>query len=211
MEEQALIKEICKKELEYGCYEAKIDGVSIYSLIRSEVRHMILRSAGYTIMPDRTKYKVSVLLNSVLKSVSHILNIYYSKKKCTNVFYSFARVDAVAGLYLDKFSDPIIDECGITDYVILDRGRAGVHPQPRLHSENVIFVDAIQVAAELISKLFWKLYVKKHKWDFEMLDKSLKMLVGNNIDHALYKRIVLVHYNSILFGKSVVTVIESLR
>lgn len=187
---------ICQKEIDAGCYDAKIEGVSMYSYIRDDVRRELLIRDGFSIMPDRIGSYSKKIGFSLVKSSWHIFKLFYSRKRYTNVFYPFARVEKVGGVYIDKFTDPIIDECNLNNYLIFDRGKAGEHVKPRLHSKRCVYVDMLQAMASIKVILFYNLYIKKYKKEFSKLYDSLSILTGGISVQPLFKKIVLIHIYS---------------
>lgn len=200
MDAQQLIIDICKKEIECGCYEAEIDGVSLYSLVRENVRNRILLDAGYNVMSDRNKTDVKALIPALIKSIWQLFRLFCSARHYSIVFYSFARVEKISGIYVDKFSDPIIDVCELGDYIILDRGRAGVHPQPRAHNDRVLFIDALQVAMIIKSFVFYCFFVRKYQREFDKLSNSLMLLTGEKVKKAILREVVFMCYYYRSFG-----------
>lgn len=188
MNEQELIKEICQKEIEYGCYEAKIDGLSIYSLIRRQVRARVLREYGGQIMQSKTKINRKEAILSVVISAFHLIKLLIIGSKKETLFLSFPRIDNINGLFLDKFTDPIIELCDFGDnYIILEHGLGGVHKKNRLHRKNLVYIDFVYLMSNFGGRLFGKRVYKKHYREFEKLNKTLSMAFGLTTNNAFYR------------------------
>lgn len=175
MDANSIIKELSKKEIDFGLYNAKINDVSIYAFIRHVIRRAYMEKAGGQVMDLQLKIDKKSLFESALLSLFHLIKLFLSHKSVSNVLYSFPRVDKVGDYYIDKFTDPFVDVSSIgEDYIILDHGRAGRHPQPRLHHNKIIFTDLIDIYSVIYSKLFSSRFYSKHKEEFDDLYNSIR-------------------------------------
>lgn len=190
MDDQQLLKEICQKEIEHGCYDVTIDGVSVYALVRRSYRDLVLRQSGLIVMNGRTKVNKIKAVNSVLLSAFHVTKLFFAGRKCSTLFYSFPRVDNINGEFLDKFTDPLIDVCNLgEDYIIFEHGLGGVHKKPRRHNQNVVYIDCLHPLSKILSKLFWGVYYKKHKKEFVKLENCLNQTFGPENSMLFFKDI----------------------
>ena len=182
MNTQELLKDISQKEINYGCYDVRIGDISIYSLLRYSIRKMILKRNGAAIMEPRQKVNNIAVFGSVLKSIKHLLYLLISHRHYSTVFCSFPRVDRIGNCFLDKFTDPLIEMADFkNDYIILDHGRAGVHPLPRLHHDKIIYIDFIAALSRSISVLFWRFFYLKYRLKFKILKTNIFSAFGVNI------------------------------
>ena len=159
-----LIREIAQKEEALHLYDFQADGLPLYSFIRRSVRKTIIENQGFYVMETTLKLNKRLVLKSLLASCVHLFKLKFFRQHYSTVFYSFPRVDKIQGIYLDKFTDPLIalGDFG-KDYIILDHGRAGVHPKPRLHNDKVVYIDFLHVIATTYSKLAYRHFAKKNK------------------------------------------------
>ena len=109
MSEQELIKIICEKEIQYGFYNYKIDGISIYSVIRNMVRSEYLIRQGFFQTVSQHKYSKKKAFLSCMKSCWDLICIFCTKKRCGTVFIPWVRYDKIDGIYLEKYSDSFIE------------------------------------------------------------------------------------------------------
>lgn len=196
MDDQQLIKEICKKEVKCGCRNAKIDGVSLYSLERDDFRRSLLEKAGLIVMDNHQKVDRFAVAKSALQSVWQLTKLLISNRKYSTVLFPFARVDKINGLYIDKFTDPVIDICDKfgDDYILLDHGRAGVHAKPRLHQERLVYIDSLHIWAEIKGRLFYKRFVKENQEAFDQLKTSLSKAFGEDVYNNLTEKKIAVAF-----------------
>lgn len=197
MDIQQFIKEICQKEIECRCYDAKIDGVAIYSLERDDFRLSILEKKGAVVMDNHKKVDRVAVAKSALQSIWQITKLLIFKRKYSTVFFPFARVDKINGLYIDKFTDPVIDiiDKFCDDYILLDHGRAGVHAKPRLHQEKLLYIDFLHIWAEIKGRLFYKKFVKENQEAFDQLRISLSEAFGEDVyNQQTEKKIAVAFY-----------------
>lgn len=178
-----IIQQLCKREEKAGCYDYKIDGVGIYNLIRFKTRNTYLQAKGYNFVEKYSGGNVFQAVKSILVSGFQLLKIRMLRKKYDALFYPFLRLDNVNGLYLDKFTDPIVECCGLDNYIIFERGRRGLHLKPRVHQNNVVYTNWIDIKAELIAKLSRQKFERKHRDVVNQFFRSLDIVLeGNEYD-----------------------------
>ncbi len=182
MERTDLLKDICRKEEECGCYSIYIDGIPLYRFVRYEVRVEAEKGSGFAVMETKGGRNYRKLFSSTTISFIQLLKIVAMGKRYEDVFISFPRVEKVNGLFIDKFTDPVIDLCGIKNYVIFDHGRGGVHPKPRHHNEHIIYSDFIHVASAFYEKLFFNSFCKRHQKEINELKMSVSSVLGRTWD-----------------------------
>lgn len=185
MTEQEILKDICEKENKSGLYDINIGGLPLYSMVRGYVRNRILEINGISVMQLKSPVKRLAVLKSSFVSFGHLLKLFVSRKKYSSIYYAFARVDKVGDYFLDKFTDPIIEQCEKEgNYIILDYGRAGVHPKPRVHADSMVYLDMISVSARLYGILFSKCYYLSYKKEFDSFFEKLDILFGHTFNKS---------------------------
>lgn len=174
-----LLKEICKKETTRGLYDIKIEGISIYNLIRRIVRNGILNQYG---MGENIKNppvgNLERLLNA-LKSVFQISRLLFIRKRTDIVFHSFERLEMVNGLFMDKFTDPLVDYLEKGDYLIIEPSRGGRHLSPRLHKNKIVYTDAINLLARITWQLKKNKLLKKNTYVINQLLDQVDIIFPN--------------------------------
>ena len=131
-------------------------------------------------------------MEAFFKSFWQVLGLLLFNKKATYFIYSFFRVDSVNGIYLDKFTDPLIDYSSIKkDYVIFDRGNNGIHRKPRLHKEKIIYTDAINNIAFVWAIAFVRIFEIKNR-------KTL-----NSLWQAIDKSFPEIRYNKRTYSRTI--------
>ena len=175
MQSDELLKDICSREEEYGLYNVKIDGISFYHFLRRGVRDKVmqLHELGENIKNPSVRKKER--LGFLLKSIWQLLWLIASNRKCDTIFRCFDRLEKVDGLFLDKFTDPIIDEVfSNKDYIILEHGRSGRHLTPRKHGNNVIYTEGINLWAWLAMHLKRRSFYDKNAKQLDDLVSSIE-------------------------------------
>lgn len=199
MTEQEIIREICEKENRTNLYDINISGLPAYSIIRGFIRYKIIENYGLPNVKLRSPLNRLNVLKSALSSFWQLLVLFCSKKKFSTIYYAFARVDKIGGSYLDKCTDPIIEQCKTDDrYLILDYGRAGVHYKPRVHSDSIVYLDFISVLSRLYGLFFCKYFYNKYKSEFDLLFKELNALY--ELDFKKSEIIKELAFNSVYVG-----------
>lgn len=172
-----IIISLCEREEKSGCYDCEIAGFKAYNLIRFKVRNAYLQSLGYNFVEKYAGVNYLVVAKSFIVSSFQIIKILLGRKKYTTMFYPFLRLDSINGVFLDKFTDPIIENCNIKDYIIFERGRRGYHQKPRQHHCKVIYTNLIDTTADIYAKILYNLFVKKYKEEIERLFHSIDIVM----------------------------------
>ncbi len=204
MFEQDKILEISNKELSSGLYNIKIGGISLYSLIRRTTRERLLRDAGVTVMQARHGFcyisKASYLQSCVI-SIIHIIKYCFARKKYPTVFLSFPRLDSINGIYIDKFTDPLIESISRDDCVILETSFAGIHRQPRIHSCYICYIDFINLLVRLLTFFLWTFFYFRDRQTIKRLADTLKKTFDTEFDRNTYCREIYGRLISVAFFK----------
>lgn len=202
MSEQELLKSLCEKEIQYGFYNYKVDGISIYSVMRHLVRTTYLSRNGFFQTFSSHKYSKRKAIAGGLKSAWQILLIFLLRKRKDTVFIPWTRIDKINGFYLEKFSDSLIEQINLIDnFIIFDHGEGGVHPNPRLHKNRIVYSEFVQIVGEIVAFLFHSLYLSLYKQEFCTLRRSIQNALGEEFDwHALEKYFIVEHIGSKIYG-----------
>lgn len=180
MDPQSIIKYIVEKEISYGLYDYKIDNSSIYSRIRYGVRRVILEKNNVPVLDPKNRISGVLVIKSCLTSLWQLLKLFIRNKDYSSAFFAFPRVDKIGSVYLDKFTDPIVENVDFkNDYIIFDYGRGGEHLKPRLHEKQIVYLDILSVYSNLYSEIGWKHFYKRYQLEFDSLNKVLKKAFGD--------------------------------
>lgn len=206
VDDQQLLKDIAQKEMSYGLYDAKIKGLPIYSFIRFFVRNDILNQNGFPVLKPRQRIKRSSVIKSALISIWHFLKLFLLRSHYSTVFYSFPRVEKIGNEYIDKFTDPIIDCVEYKDdIIILEHGRAGVHPTPRIHKNKIVYLDVLSVYSNVIASLYGSRFYNKYRIDFDQFYNSLNRAFDNTLK---IERIVKLFYSNYLYNNGLYKILK---
>ncbi|MBO7635469.1 MAG: hypothetical protein J6S89_02715 [Paludibacteraceae bacterium] len=164
---ELVIHETVKKEQESGLYDIKLDGIGLYHFIKRGLRTWLLHCNGYEISYNLPSLPKSKYKKVVWKSFWQLIGLLLKGKKYNNFIYAF-RTDKINGVYMDKFTDPLIEYSDVgKSYIIFEGGRNGIHNSPRVHSDKVVYADAIDWFASILAKrkLKQKNCEYHKKWD----------------------------------------------
>lgn len=213
------INEIASREVAYNLYDYKIDGISIYSLIRQDVRKSILRQRGFASMDVRGKIRARRVLASCVKSFFDVCGMLINRHPFTNLFMAFPRVDMIDGQYLDKFTDPLIacSDLG-KDFKIFEPGRAGEHKSPRFNSQSIVNIDCVTAFSYLLSMIMIEFLPKKSREKCNLLVDSIKRAFPDvNFDYKSILRTIyrirchILFYEKIIKKKGVKNIFATVR
>lgn len=197
MTKQEYLCYYCKKEIECGCYDAKIDGISTYTLVRRRIRAKVLEVNGYFVMPNKFTVNKRFVLGSLMVSAWHLIKLVCNSRHYSTVFCAFPRIDKIQGAFLDKFTDPLIIQGGLKDnYIILDHGLAGVHAKPRLNDDRLIYCEILQVISFLYTNLFIGRFKARHKEVLNQMLDAVEKASEIKIDRSFYYKEVMRSYTS---------------
>ena len=199
MDEQTLLKVICRKEIVAGCYNVAINDVPLYSLIRYHVRVTYLKQLGFPQMESTLPYNKWTVFRAGCVSIYQLIKLLLSRKTISNVFFPWPRVDKINGVYLEKFSDTLIETSKLTDYAIFLHGAGGVHPTPRLHQEKIVYIEAIKIISDIIVLFCGSFFKRKYSDQIRNLRKSVYEAYGQ-LDkwNELEKQCVCFYISSLL-------------
>ena len=181
--ESALIQ-LTEREARYKCGACTVDGIPVWDALRYQLRILYLRSQGHDYMDTGSPVQIIGLFRSVIMSFFHLCRL---RGSYDCIFFSFPRMDRINGEYLDKFTDPIIEVADIKSYLILERGRGGSHPAPRLHQDRIAYLEYL-VALSVIDALFSFRFKRKHKSELTQLCTSIRQAYGEILSEKAIER-----------------------
>lgn len=169
-----IMVDICNREIQSKLLSIRIDGIPVYYYVRRYTRIEILKQHGHNIAVKHPPVEFLEHCKSVIKSIFQISKLLLSRKKYDIFIYSFGRPDKVNGIYMDKFTDPLIEESNIgNSYVVFEPSRAWKHLTPRMHKDNVIYSDAIYWMGNNMWKFYKKRYEKRNRNELISLYEEL--------------------------------------
>ena len=169
-----ILKELCKREDNSNLFNIKIEDVPIYYYFRRYTHNEELKLHNYSEVFQHPKVGLWEYRKTVFKSLLQIFSLVLCRKKFDSFIYSFYRTDKVNGVFMDKFTDPLIDESNVgKSYIIFEEGRAGRHLCPRLHNNKVIYSDAVNWFAQKLWKYKKNKFAKRNKQKIEELYNEL--------------------------------------
>lgn len=176
---QELLKELFKKESQEGLYHDYIQNINVFRLLRFNLRIDFLNRENNFLNKTSTvsTQKITLLANIVYSFLALIRIILFAKKK-RNIIMAFPRLTRVNGLYVDKFTDPVIAAGGMQDYLIFQRSLSGGQLKPRVNAEKVVYTDFIDVSARLYALLTFWFYQLRYKKKIAELNSRFQRVYG---------------------------------
>ena len=193
MTSEEIYVDLFKREIEGGCYDVKIDGISLYQFVKRGIRVWILHCHGYEI-----GYNVPKVVSkwgrrkNIFLSLIQILWLIIRRKKYDNLVYAFPRTEKVKGFFVEKFTDPIIDFSDVgKSFIIFEPTFQGEHRRPRAHDDKIIYTDAINWLAHVIAtyKLKKNDALISGKWE-ELKTKVEGVFPETDLSKTNYKQLI---------------------
>lgn len=199
MSREELFKDIFEREIKGGCFDVKLDNLSLYHFIKRGTRTWVAHCHGYELGYTLPPSSVWECKKNILLSLIQIVCILVRGKKYDNFIYSFSRLERVKGKYVEKFTDPLIDFSDIDkSYIIFEPDFCGTHKHPRLHSRKTIFADGIPWLAKILAthELRKSNSLFHQKWE-ELKSKIEDAFPETNLSKTNYKRYVVEGYYTV--------------
>ena len=170
-------KEFEEKEVDLGLYEIRIEGFYVYGFLRRILRALYADNgtANYMQTPVVSRKMKYNRWKFIVVSFFQLLFFKISRRKTDTFIYSFFRTDKLGENYIDKFTDPYIDNSFIKEsYIIFEKSKDFNHNTPRAHSSNVIYTDYIEYSGIR--------YANKKKNVFKKNNSTLLNVLWGKID-----------------------------
>lgn len=194
----------CRTELENGLYDYEINGIPIFNYLKRYYRRSALNQANGSGLDYGRDNKVSLWEHVKMlfcynkhewKSLKQIVSVCLSSTHYDNFVFSIMRKEIVDGMYVDKFTDSLIDNSNIKQsYIIFERSFQGGHPSPRYHSDKIIFDDVLWKIAKLKAFFWGPIFNKRYK---KTLDGIIRKIDTSfpTIYHTKSYTLYYIHYN----------------
>lgn len=155
------VKEIARREEELNLSEDLVLGIPIWRVLRFRVRTLYFKKTTDFNNKSNTKSVRSiVLLKQYCLSFSKIALLILKNKRYKNLIFAFPRLTELDGLYIDKFTDPVIKHSKIKeDVLIFQKNLTGKDHSPRAHKEHLIESDFIDLTAKALSYILFPIFV----------------------------------------------------
>lgn len=176
---QELLKELFKKESQEGLDVFTLKGILLGRILRFPLRTQYLfEHSGSRHETKDKQLKAFHLLKNYLLSFFRIVQLFFFQKRISTIIMAFPRLTRVNGLYVDKFTDPVIAAAGMQDYLIFQRSLSGGQLKPRVNAEKVVYTDFIDVSARLYALLTFWFYQLRYKKKIAELNGRFQRVYG---------------------------------
>lgn len=175
-----LLADFSNKEQGLGLFELTINGLYVYGFLCRELRKRFLEKKNSIADKDSINIVKKKSAKYVLLSFLRLLILYIFKRPIDTFVYSFYRVDKVGSVFLDKFSDPLIDFSFIKEnYIMFEKSNNYEHKKPRAHHSKVVYTDYIEQKAIHYAKRNLEIYKSEHSVELGVLWEKLDALMGD--------------------------------
>ena len=180
--------------------DIEVNGVPIWRIVRTKFRWEMISGRPFTVGKN---IQPGTQLKNNHRSFVGLTKLMLSGKKVKTVFFPHPRLYLVNGQYVERMSDPLIDYSAIReDYLILERHQNGLHKEPRIHSDHVVFLDFIDNTSRAIKPLVKMLNKGKYG---KAADRLISILDAEyHFDHAKM-RSVFIDTLSFFFAQKAMT------
>lgn len=161
------VKELADKEIELNFYDGNILGIPAWRVFRHTIRTSYLKknTAFNNKSNKKEPINIATIVKCYINSFYKLTKLLLSSKRRKNVIFAFPRLAKLDNVYLDKFTDPVIEYTHIkTGFLIFQRSLSGKHNRPRLHQDQTIETDFIDMTSKtlgvILSPIFFLCYAK---------------------------------------------------
>jgi hypothetical protein len=135
-----------------GLFDYRLNGIPLWRLVRSGQISAYLRRAG---VRGRENYNRPQIANVVhfIAGVACSLAQTLRLRRYRYLFIGFARRRLDGGVWVDTFSDPLIDLMGRQDTLCIERPFGGRHFRPA-RTRHLLYYDWIKAASLVAGRLF---------------------------------------------------------
>lgn len=179
-----LLREINNIERSLGLYHIKVFNVPLWRLVRFQVRsEKLKKETGFVNRTTEVKLNIFSLLQNYVKSFFQLIDLILKAKKYRGVIFAFPRLVKHNGEYLDKFTDPIIEQTALKNQVlVVQRNLSGQQLKPRRsESADIIMSDFVDYSSKLLAIVLLPLfYLIYHKEINDLYKKASKYFSLNN-------------------------------
>lgn len=128
--------------------DVEVNDVPVWRVVRTKFRWEMISGRPFTVGKN---IQLGVQLKNNHRSFVGLTKLMLSRKRIGTIFFPHPRLYLVNGQYVERMSDPLIDYSAIReDYLILERHQNGLHREPRIHADHVVFMDFIDNMSRVI-------------------------------------------------------------
>lgn len=155
------VKELADKESELKLYDGSIVGIPVWRLLRFKIRTNYFKR--HTEFNNKSNKKEGINKTSLVKcyfnSSYNLAKLLSGSERRGNIIFAFPRLAKLNDIYLDKFTDPVIEYTDIkNDFLIFQRSLSGIHNKPRCHDKQTIETDFIDITAKILGVILFPIF-----------------------------------------------------
>ena len=189
MTEEDIIARLLEIEIQEKVNDLYIENIPVWSILKYRLRGYHNVEMGIDdITKNAVKPKITFKnrIKYILKSVHEIVSISWkggSKKIC---FIGFPRLENVNGVLIDKFVDPIIDECALKEDEYIYFNNEVSHPTHRKDNRNIIYTDFINYLSLILAAFLFPFIYCRNKKTFNRLSTIVSNYYTTNKNAIRY-------------------------
>jgi hypothetical protein len=164
MTESETIDRIIEEEKKSDLYSEKYRGFPIWRLFRfhCRIRYLSEHIPNYT--NDATRQTIPLQLAKRLQNICtsfvNLISVVVKSKNFDNVIFAFPRLQNIKGCWIDKFTDPVIDNTKLSSNpLIFQYPTKKIYDGVRWKSKRVIKTDFIVFISYLLSLFGYPFYL----------------------------------------------------
>ncbi|MDY3536581.1 hypothetical protein PG275_01030 [Riemerella anatipestifer] len=214
------LKKIIESENGNNLSEFTVLGMPVWRLVRFSFRVQALNKAsGFKNKSENKSGGVFEIVKGYFLSLFQIIRyVFFVKKNKDLAIFTFPRLSFIDGHFFDKFTDPIIENTHLENYVIFQRTVYGKDKKCRVNNNKIIYTDFINISAIVCSYLFFPFitmsFFKKIKLlsqkcsiiydiEFSKVHSDIVKSIGKYIFQSLFYELI---YNR--FGLNTIIVVS---
>src|SRR5690554_8998 len=155
------VRELADKESELRLYDGNILGTPVWRLLRFKIRTNYYKKNTEFNNKSNKKEEINkvTLVKCFFNSFYKLANLLIVSEKRGNIVFAFPRLAKLNDIYLDKFTDPVIEYTDIRDdFLIFQRSLSGIHNKPRCHDKQTIETDFIDITAKILGVILFPIF-----------------------------------------------------
>lgn len=181
MTEEDILEEFIKKEDEFGLNDVRYMDIPLWRLFRTEYRNRYIAAHLKNFAQQTAKRNIVLwLCYSVffsILSVCKIVKILLCKKRYENIVFAFSRLQKLNGVYIDKFTDPVIDRTDIGKSVcVFQFINRKVYIGKRWKANRVTRMESIVYFSSLLSLFLWPIMFASIRKEIIRLYDKVKLI-----------------------------------
>lgn len=183
MTQEDIIVRLLEIEKQEKVNDLYVESIPVWNILKYRLRGYHNVEMGINdITKSEVKQKIgfSIRIKYICRSIWDVFHLLCRRGTNKICFVGFPRLENVNGILIDKFVDPVIDECGFkNDEYIYFNNEAG-HPSNRICNRNIIYTDFIKYLSIILAAFLFPFIWYRNKKTFNRLSAVVKKYYTTN-------------------------------